>query len=100
MALDMTPEQKAVGKTNFQRTVGKLAEMPPQRRGPNRRQFMQGLVAAGAVLPIGAAAYFGYKNWSGRPVRTALIGGGDEGGVLVGEHNPRYLEIVAASDIR
>jgi predicted dehydrogenase len=100
MALDLTPEQKAVGKTNFQRTVGKLAEMPPQRRGPNRRQFMQGLVAAGAVLPIGAAAYFGYKNWSGRPVRAALIGGGDEGGVLVGEHNPRYLEIVAVCDIR
>ena len=26
MALDMTPEQKAVGQANFQRVVGKLAE--------------------------------------------------------------------------
>jgi predicted dehydrogenase len=100
MALDLTPEQKAVGNTNFQRAVGQLAELPPQRRGPTRRQFMQGMVAAGAVLPISAAAYFGFKNWSGRPVRTALIGSGDEGGVLVGEHNPRYLEFVAVCDIR
>src|SRR5262249_44082544 len=29
-----------------------------------------------------------------------LIGAGDEGGVLVGDHNPHYLEFVAYSDIR
>jgi predicted dehydrogenase len=33
-------------------------------------------------------------------VRAALIGGGDEGGVLVGEHNPDFLKFVAVCDIR
>src|SRR6516164_2755906 len=103
MALDMTPEQKAIGKANFNRAVGKLAEAPSQGgQGVTRRQFMRGLVAAGATVPVGAALYFGYSNssFSGRPVKTGLIGAGDEGGVLVGEHNPAYLEFVAFSDIR
>jgi predicted dehydrogenase len=100
MALDMTPEQKAIGKANFNRAVGKLAESAEQSL--NRRQFMQGLVAAGATVPIAAAAYFGYNNstFTGRPVKAGLIGAGDEGGVLVGEHNPAYVEFIAFSDIR
>lgn len=102
MALDMTPEQKAIGRANFQRAVGKLAEAPTVGEGVTRRRFMQGLVAAGATAPVAAAAYFGYSNsaFTGRPVKAALIGAGDEGGVLAGEHNPAYLEIVATSDIR
>ena len=103
MALDMTPEQKAIGKANFNRAVGKLAEASGQgSQGVTRRQFMRGLVAAGATVPVAAAGYFAYTNrsFSGRPVRAGLIGAGDEGGVLVGEHNPAYLEFVAFSDIR
>jgi predicted dehydrogenase len=104
MALDMTPEQKAVGKANFNRAVGKLADASaqPARPGVTRRQFMKGLIAAGATAPIAAAAYFGYSNsaFRDRPVRAGLIGAGDEGGVLVGEHNPHYLQFVAYSDIR
>ena len=45
-----------------------------------------------------AAAYFGYQKISGRPVKTGLIGSGDEGGVLVGEASlavgDRYLVVV------
>jgi predicted dehydrogenase len=111
MALDMTPEQREIGKANFHRAVGGLAqeqapagggapnEQPPQA-GMTRRGFMKGLLAAGAVLPISAAAYFGYTRLGGRPVRAALIGAGDEGGVLVGQHNPEFLEFIAYSDIR
>ncbi len=44
--------------------------------------------------------YFGYQSVQGKPVKAALIGGGDEGGVLVGEHNPDFLEFVAVCDIR
>src|SRR5262249_20393337 len=96
MALDMSPQEKAVGRSNFNRAVGKLSQ------GPSRRQFMQGLIAAGATVPVAAAVYFGYNNDSfrERPVRAALIGGGDEGGVLLGEHNPRYVEFVALREIR
>jgi predicted dehydrogenase len=105
MAINLTPEQKAKGKDNFHQAVGKLAEAD-KKPDPNRRQFMGGLIAAGAVLPVGAAAYFGYSSGKGKsggldkPVKAALIGAGDEGGVLVGEHNPAYLEFVAYCDIR
>jgi predicted dehydrogenase len=92
MALDLTPEQKTIGQANFERSVG--------YEGLSRRDFMKGLLAAGAVLPVSAAAYFGYQRLHGNPVKVGLIGAGDEGGVLVGEHNPEYLEFVAYSDIR
>src|SRR5205085_2750478 len=66
-----------------------------------RRGFMKSLVVAGgAVAVAGAAGYFGYQKLGGKPVKAALIGGGDEGGVLVGEHNPEFLEFVAVCDIR
>src|SRR5262245_8096722 len=101
MALDLTPEQKAIGKENFHRVVGKLAAAPPEG-GMTRRRFMQGLIAAGSVLPLTAAAYFSYSNsgFRGNPVKVGLIGAGDEGGVLIGEHNPEYLQFIAYSDIR
>src|SRR5207244_1051743 len=92
MSLYLTSEQKALGKANFERAVGSHAL--------DRRDFMKGLLATGTVLPISAAAYFGYQKAQGNPVKVGLIGGGDEGGVLVGEHNPDYLEFVAVADIR
>src|ERR1700683_3492208 len=102
MALDMTPEQRDVGKANFERAVDRLAAQSAAtpRRGPTRRSFMRGLMAAGAAVPISAAAYFGYTHLHGRPVRSGLIGAGDEGGVLVGEHNPEFVEFIACCDVR
>jgi predicted dehydrogenase len=99
MALDMTPEQRAIGQANFDRSVHELANAP-ERPGITRRTFMKGLMAAGAAVPLSAAAYFGYSRLHGKPVRAALIGAGDEGGVLVGEHNPEYLEFIACCDVR
>src|SRR5205823_10480607 len=64
--------------------------------------FLRTALAGAATLPIAAAAFFGYnyKDMQNRPVKAGLIGAGDEGGVLVGEHNPQYLEFIAYSDIR
>src|SRR5215471_17284853 len=91
MAIDLTPEQRAAGKANFNRTAD----------GLTRRGFMKSLAASGAAVAVAApAAYFGYKSIQGNPVKAVLIGAGDEGGVLVGEHNPAYLEFIAYSDIR
>jgi predicted dehydrogenase len=93
MALDMTPEQREIGKGNFQRVSD----------GLTRRDFMKSMaLTCGVVGPVAAAAYFqySYDRVDGKPVRTALIGTGDEGGVLAGEHNPKYLQIVAVCDIR
>src|SRR5262249_14859487 len=124
MALDMTPEQKATGKGNFNRVVGQLAEadaaaQDQQQQGPTsgpagavagvaggmtRRRFMQGMIAAGATVPVSAAAFFGYRYHgfptTMRPVKAALIGAGDEGGVLVGAHNPNFIKFIACCDIR
>lgn len=100
MALDLTPEQREIGKANFHRAVGQLAA--ESEGGVTRRDFMKGMLATGAALPVGAAAYYGYSHdkVAGRPVKAALIGAGDEGGVLAGFHNPQYLEFVAVCDVR
>jgi predicted dehydrogenase len=93
MALDMTTEQRELGQANFQRVAD----------GLTRRQFMKSMAVTGAVVaPLSAAAYFQYskEKVEGKPVKAALIGAGDEGGVLMGEHNPKYLEVVAVCDIR
>jgi predicted dehydrogenase len=93
MAIDMTPEQRAAGEANFKKVVDHL--------GVNRRDFLKaGILGAGAAGGTAAAMYFGYQSVQGNPVKAALIGGGDEGGVLAGEHNPDYLQFVAVCDIR
>jgi predicted dehydrogenase len=95
MAMYLSPEKREQGRQNFAVEVGK------QVKGEiTRRQFMKGLLAAGAAVPVSAALYYGYDKFHGEPVRAALIGCGDEGGVLVGEHNPDYLRFVAVCDIR
>ncbi len=119
MSLDLTPEQKATGKANFEQASGDLARAgkmntlavggTPVREGdkpaeppkPDRRDFIKVGLAAGAVVPVSAAVYYGYQSWKGnKAVKTALIGCGDEGGVLMGDHNPEFNEIVAVCDIR
>lgn len=93
MTLYLNPEQKKLGQDNFYEAVG--------RQGVTRRDFMKGLVAAAAGgAAVSAVSYFGYEAIKGNPVRVGLIGGGDEGGVLVGMHDPNYLKFVAVADIR
>jgi predicted dehydrogenase len=93
MALDLTAEQKQLGKANFESASHDLS----------RLGFMKSLAAGAAVAPVAAAVYFGYESIKEKtpgPVKAALIGCGDEGGVLLGEHNPDYIKFVAACDIR
>jgi len=100
MAIDLTPAERENGKKNFQGVVGSLYDSNAEVKELNRRQFMKGALAAAAVVPVGAAAYFGYKKLDGGPVKAGLIGAGDEGGVLVGEHNPEFVEFIGVADIR
>src|SRR2546423_3784074 len=91
MAIDLTPDQRELGMANYKHTV----------EGLSRRGFMKSFAAAaGAAAVVSPAIYFGYESMEGRPVKAALLGAGDEGGVLVGEHNPDYLQFVAVCDIR
>jgi predicted dehydrogenase len=91
MALDLTAEQKELGKGNANAAAGELT----------RRGFMKSMaIGAAGLAPVAAATYYGYEAIHGKPVKAALIGTGDEGGVLMGDHDPKYLEFVALCDIR
>ncbi len=84
--MNLTEEQIKIGKQNFSEAVS-----------VTRRDFLKG-VGAGAA---GAGAiYFGYKQLEGAPVKTAFIGTGDEGGILITQHPPEFMEIVAYADLR
>jgi predicted dehydrogenase len=91
MALDLTEQHKVIGKGNANAAVGELT----------RRGFMKSMALGTAGLaPVAAASYFGYEAWKGKPVKAALVGCGDEGGVLMGDHDPKFLEFIALCDIR
>ena len=89
MAIDLNPKQRETGKANFQEVTGDLT----------RRGFMQSMAVGAGVAAVAPSVYFGYKA-IGNPVKAALIGGGDEGGILVGAHNKDFLKFVAVADIR
>lgn len=87
-----TPEQQQVGKDNFADvTNGRLDQ------DVTRRDAIKAALAGGTGL---GAAYFGYGALKGERVRTAFIGTGDEGNVLINEHPKDYMEIVAIADLR
>ncbi len=89
MSLYLKPEEKEKGQKAYADAV------------ISRRGFMKGFAAAAAAgAVITPAAYFGYKEWEGNKLKVGLIGAGDEGGVLAGEHPTEYMQIVAVSDIR
>lgn len=89
----LSADEMAVGKDNYYSAVGSYYDV-------NRRDFLRGLIAAGAVSGAGlGAAYFGYGMVQD-PVRVAVIGTGDEGNVLIGGCNPDYVDVKAICDIR
>lgn len=85
----LSPEDKAIGIENFNEAVGFT-----------RRDFLKGVIAAGAVSGGGLGAmYFQYGKVTD-PVRVGVIGTGDEGNVLIGGCTPDYVRVVAIADIR
>lgn len=88
--MNLSEEQKKIGKENFNDAVG-----------VTRRDFLTGTVAAGLATGAGLGSiYFGYGKSVGDPLRIGVVGTGDEGSVLLGAHNPDYLNVVAIADIR
>ncbi len=94
---NLTPEEKEIGKENFYNVLG-----------VTRREFLAGTVLAGATSGLGLGSmYFGYKHSDNTPttglkdpVRVGWIGTGDEGGVLISNHTPSFINIKAIADIR
>ena len=90
---NLSPEQREVGKHNYHSAVGSYYDV-------NRRDFLRGIIAAGAVSGAGLGAmYYGYGKVDD-PVRVAIIGTGDEGNVLIGGCTPEYIQVKAICDIR
>lgn len=84
--MNLTPEQSKVGKENFADAVGLT-----------RRDLLKGVAAGATGL---GAMYFGYSELKGAPIKTAFIGTGDEGNILMTQHPPAYMEVVAIADLR
>ncbi|MEE9601805.1 MAG: Gfo/Idh/MocA family oxidoreductase [Thermoguttaceae bacterium] len=88
--MNLSPEEKAVGKQNFLEAAG-----------ATRRDFLKGTMiataTAGATL---GAAYYQYGEIGSERLRVGILGTGDEGGVLIGALNPDYVDVVAIADIR
>lgn len=98
--MQLNDEQKKVGKENFNQAVGavhteRMADV--EQSGFTRRSFIKG---AAAAVPSLGAVYFGYEKLQGDPVKTAFIGTGDEGSILLTQHPPEYMDIVAIADLR
>ncbi|TWU01323.1 Gfo/Idh/MocA family protein [Stieleria varia] len=89
----LSSDEREVGKSNYYEAIGSYYDI-------NRRDFLRGIVGAGAISGAGlGAAYFGYGAVDD-PVRIAVIGTGDEGNVLIGGCNPKYVKVEAICDIR
>jgi len=88
--MNLSEAQKTIGKENFTDAVN-----------ITRRDFLTGTLAAGIATGAGLGSiYFGYGKSVGDPLRVGVLGTGDEGSVLLGAHNPDYLNVVAIADIR
>jgi predicted dehydrogenase len=83
--MNYTAEQKEIGRQNYHDAVG-----------VSRRAFLKTAAAAPAL----GAFYFGYEKLKGKPVKVGFIGTGKEGGVLLTQHPPEYMEIVGIADLR
>jgi len=88
--MDLTPEQRAVGKENFCAAIGKL-------RKDFLRAGIQQDLASGKGL---GSHYYGYEKSISSPLRVGVIGTGDEGCVLLGACNPDFIQVAAIADIR
>src|SRR3954451_10248325 len=89
--MNLTPEQKTLGKQNFDEATGST-----------RREFLAtiGIVGGtGGGAGLGAK-YFKYGTKLDDRLRVGIIGTGDEGNVLIGALNPDYIDVVAIADIR
>ncbi len=89
--MNLTSEQKAIGKENFLAAVGSPLV---------RREFLKQSSRADLASGKGIGSYYFKYGVVDKPVRVAVLGTGDEGSVLIGGINPRYIQVVAIADIR
>ena len=89
--MNLTPEQKAIGKENFLAAIGSSV---------TRRDFLKKSCQENLDSGKGMGAYYFRYGEFKDPVKIAVLGTGDEGSVLIGGINPKYVKVVAIADIR
>lgn len=89
--MNLTSEQKEIGKENFLAAIGSK---------DTRRDFLKRSIRDELASGKGMGAYYFNYGTIDKPVRIAILGTGDEGSVLIGGLNPKYIEVVAIADIR
>lgn len=90
--MDLSPESKVIGKENFRAAIGSSLI---------RRKFLQEGIQKGISSGNGLGPYYyGYGDKVDKPLRIGVIGTGDEGSVLIGALNPKFVEVGAIADIR
>ncbi len=90
--MDLSPEEKQIGKENFQAAIGS----PLLRRDFLWEGCKQGISSGNGLGPY----YFGYEKSIGEPLRVGFLGTGDEGNVLINAINPDFVDVVAIADLR
>ena len=88
----LSPEERAIGAENFHAALGSK----PIRRELLKKAIKKDVASGKGLGPM----YFGYGDSVDEPVRVGMIGTGDEGSVLIGALNPKYLAVKAIADIR
>ena len=88
----LSPEDRAIGKENFNAAIGSK---------PIRRELLKKTIKADVTSGNGLGdMYFGYGKSLSEPVRVGVIGTGDEGSVLIGAINPKFITVKSIADIR
>jgi predicted dehydrogenase len=88
----LSPEEKAIGQENFHAAIGSKAV----RRDMLKKAIKAEVTSGNGLGPM----YFGYGDSVSEPVRVGVIGTGDEGSVLLGAINPKYIAVKSIADIR
>jgi predicted dehydrogenase len=96
--MNLSPEEKAVGKVNFQAAIG--SKLLRRKTKDGKDLLMTGIAKGVAPLKGLGPLYFGYGEELSEPVRVGVIGTGDEGSVLIGAINPKFIEVKAIADLR
>ena len=87
--------------TDSNSTDSKIVRPDSSLCGCSRRSFLKGGVLAAAVPAVAVTGFYaGHRLTHGNPLRVGVIGTGDQGQVLMGAINPRYIEVKSIADIR
>ena len=89
--MHLTTEQRNIGQENFYAAIGSNLLRRDLLKKVNAQELQSGKGLGNE--------FFGYGTVE-KPVRVAVLGTGDEGSILIGAMNPKYVQVVAIADVR